>query len=333
MQEMYLNSSRKDFYKKDDNLERSLKLLNLTIADLKNFYPNDFKPPIILIMGMARSGSTLLHQLLIDSGLFSFPSNLIARFYSNPSIGILAQQSLIEYDPINQMGIDLKLNKFQSKLGKTIGALAPSEFWYFWREYFKFNENQVIEDDRLNEVDVEDFLNKLFAFQYYTDKPLVMKGMIMNWHIPFLNSIYPNFIFIDVQRDDFLNAQSVLKAREEFFGTRDKWYSFKPREYDQLKDLDPINQVAGQVVYTKREIEAALSNIPDNKKITFSYNDICSDPNSIVSQVVSQVLPFLHKTSMRCTVDFNSFESSNKITLEDNERVILEEALMNFENS
>ena len=51
MQEMYLNSSRKDFYKKDDNLERSLKLLNSTIADLKNFYPNDFKPPIILIMG------------------------------------------------------------------------------------------------------------------------------------------------------------------------------------------------------------------------------------------------------------------------------------------
>ncbi len=58
-----------------------------------------------------------------------------------------------------------------------------------------------------------------------------MKGMLLNWHIPYLYNINRNFIFIDIKRDEFFNAQSLLFARKNFFGTRDKWYSFKPKEY------------------------------------------------------------------------------------------------------
>lgn len=330
MHDMYLNSNRNEFYKKDEKLEIALRTLNSSISVNSLEISNDFKPPIILIMGMARSGTTLLHQLLVNSGAFSYPSNLIARFYSNPGIGILAQQSLIEYDPLNQMGFNQKMDNYVSKLGKTMGALAPSEFWYFWREYFKFNNLQILDPKAISNVNVVDFLNKLFAFQYYTGKPLVMKGMIMNWHIPYLNSIYPNFIFIDVRRDNFLNSQSVLKAREEYFGDREKWYSFKPREYDKLKMMNPIQQVAGQVIYTKREIAKGLLNVPPSNKIILEYDDICNDPFRTVEKLLEKVRPFFNDTELKIVNDFNVFQPNKDLILSDSDIVELSRSIEEF---
>ncbi len=92
---------------------------------------------------------------------FSYPSNLIARFYKNPYIGILAQQSLLEYDPLNQLGFDSTKIEYSSNLGKTIGALNPSEYWYFWREFFNFGEINILSEGELEKIDSKNLFLKL----------------------------------------------------------------------------------------------------------------------------------------------------------------------------
>ena len=333
---MYNNNERTSFFKKDDRLEDVLTEIN---AEIESIFKKKLKKkpdfPIVLIMGCARCGSTLLLQWLASLNIFSYPSNLISRFFRNPYFGIRIQQGLIEYDSTNQL--DMTSNnriKFSSSLGKTIGALEPSEFWYFWRQYFKFGEYNILPDSELNFVDTDDFLQKLSAFEMLTGKPLVMKGMMLNWHIPFLYSINPKFIFIDLKRNHFFNAQSLLFAREKFFSNRDKWYSFKPEEHEFLAKREPLAQVAGQVIYTRKAIDKGMGEIPDVNKILLTYEKFCSKPFLLLEELKQKfnLLGYSLNTNNIEKSSLNPIEVRDEIRLKEAEVKKLKNYLIEYEN-
>lgn len=337
MDEMYDNSKRTSFFKKDANLETALSDLNELIESVEcHIDTNEASSPIILIMGCARSGSTLLLQWLASSGLFSYPSNLIARFYKNPYLGIRTQQALLEFDPLNQLGFKETKLDFSSSLGKTNGALGPSEYWYYWRTFFKFeNDTQLLTQDQLNKVDGNIFIKKLLAFEQLTNKPLALKGMLLNWHIPYLYSLNQKFIFINVNRDPFLNAQSLLLAREKFFGDRNKWYSFKPEEYNTLKDENPLTQVAGQVLFTRKAISKGLSQIPQKNVLNIEYADFCSNPKEFLD-VMAVKFNELGGKIAPSNVDQDilmPFDERKDIKLSDSEVKFLREELLRLSNN
>ena len=319
-------------FKKVKNLELVLKELN---NELKDSFSNDFslpKKPIILIMGCARSGSTLLLQFLAESGLFSYPTNLIARFYKNPYLGIKVQQALLDFDPLNQIGFNLDEKKFDSNLGKTIGALAPSEFWYFWREYFNFSKSNFnyLDKNELSKIDVNEFLKKVAAFETLTSKPLVMKGMMLNWNIPFLHSIYDKFIFINLKREPLSNANSLINAREKYFSDKEVWYSFKPKEFEILKKEPYQKQVVGQVYYTNKAVDDGLKNVPASNVIDITYEKFCNNPYCIIENLKEKY------TALGFTLDSNlmsekfkekSFNKSNTINLSETEIKVMEDYL------
>lgn len=328
---MYDNSKRTSYFKKDASLETALSDLNELIEDVEcPIKSNEAQSPIILIMGCARSGSTLLLQWLASTGLFSYPSNLIARFYTNPYLGIRTQQALLEFDPLNQLDFKETKLDFSSSLGKTNGALGPSEYWYFWRTFFNFKDDaQILSQDQLDTIDGNTFIKKLLAFEQLTNKPLAMKGMLLNWHIPYLYSLNQKFLFINVNRDPFLNAQSLLMARENFFGDRSKWYSFKPAEYKELKDENPLTQVAGQVLFTRKAIAAGLSQIPEENIMNLEYADFCSNPKGFLDILVHKFNKLGGKIESQ-NVDqdlLKPFEERNDIKIADSEAKFLKEEL------
>lgn len=330
MSEMYNNTERTTFFKKNESLEHSLKDLNDKIANINgNYGYSQPKLPILLLMGCPRAGSTVFLQWLANLNLFSYPSNLIARFFKNPYIGIRTQQSLLEFDKGNQLNFSISKDDFSSNLGKTKGALNPSEYWYFWREYFKFGDINKLTENELKEVDFDCFLQKLVAFEYLTTKPLAMKGMLLNWNISFLQERFDNFIFLDIKRDAFFNAQSLYFARKKFFNDVNKWYSFKPPEYKFIKELNPIEQVAHQVFYTQKVVDDAFENIPSKNKIRVNYEDFCLNPESILNQIIEKYKDFGVHLSKELVSDycFKPFEVSNKIRLQKEEEQVLRKTL------
>lgn len=280
---------RSAYFKKDERLEKVLKEINELTADIVSKGTLQVpQKPIVLIVGCPRTGGTLLFQWLASLGLFSYPSNLIARFYSNPWLGIKIQQALLEFDPINQLDFNLDLKLFHSQLGKTEGALNPSEYWYFWRQYFGEKDEQRLTEEQLRKLDMKSLLTKLSGFHLLTGKPLVMKGNLMNEYLLFLHQAYPKFIFINLAREPFYSSQSLLFAREKFFGTRESWYSAKPREYSFLQHQDPISQVAGQIIFIQKSIRKALQHIPEVNKIQLTYEGFCKNPYQVIDQLVSK---------------------------------------------
>jgi hypothetical protein len=314
LDEMYNNDQRSAFFKKDSSLEESLKALNGHIENINIPALNLPEKPIILIMGCPRSGSTLMMQYLAASGLFSYPSNLISRFYNNPYMGILVQQVLLEKDPNNQLDFNLTKDFYQSNLGKTKGALAPSEFWYFWRTFFEQSGINKFDEKTLRQVNQTHFLKKLSAFECLTGKSPVMKGMILNWNIPYLHSIYNRFIFINLTRDIVPNAKSLLNARRSFFNDETKWYSFKPPEFETLRSKTPIEQVVGQVYYTNKAISDGLSQLPSSNIINIAYEEFCKTPSYLIQQISQRFEEFnFHlETNIKSTQSFNINQASHK---------------------
>ncbi len=238
------------------------------------------------IVGCARSGSTLLYQALAATGEFAYPTNIISRFHRNPYIGSLVHRVLFDMDQTGEIFQKTENpGVFRNKLGKTIGPDAPHEFNYLWRNYFTFGElqSQLLtrpEGDRALELIMD-----LAAMEEVFSKPLLMKAMEINWQLPILHSIVPSAVLLFIRRNILRNAWSLLNARKEFFGTEERWYSYKPEEYDRIKKLAPWEQVVAQVWFTERAVEQGLAAIPAANRLEVTYEDLCKNPEEVFMRI------------------------------------------------
>jgi hypothetical protein len=269
-------------FRKSATLEQLLAELNGLLAVCQETVNQQYtrpRCPLLLIMGLPRSGTTLFLQWLAESQRWSYPSNIISRFYGAPYIGARVQQILIEHDYKNQITDFRKTDPYSSSLGTTKGATAPHEFWYFWRRFFPLAEDaDVAPPEALASVDVARLNAELATLEAALGKPLAMKAMLLDWHIPFLDAAFEKVLFVHIKRDPLYVMQSIMEGRRKNFGTEEKWYSFKPPEYRWLKDRSPIYQVAGQVHFILKAVEEGLAQVAEPRKLEVDYEQFCRNP-------------------------------------------------------
>lgn len=283
-------SSRRGPFKRNERLEALLRSLNISLECanekiLESIETDATRYPLIFVMGPLRSGTTLLMQVLASTGSIAYPSNLLSRFYGAPLVGAKIQQLLT--DPIyNFRNEILDFNtepKFKSENGKTEGALAPNEFWYFWRRFLPFREIDWLPDKELHDaVDTDALVKELVALTMIFGKPFALKSMILNYNIGFLDALFESAVFVRLKRDPVSNVASILGARRRQLGSESSWYSFKIPEYPELMDLDPITQAAGQLHFINSAVERGLQGVCDSRKFVVNYEDLCRNPGAVM---------------------------------------------------
>ena len=272
--------------------------------------------PVVMIVGAPRSGTTLSMQWLAASECFGYPTNLLSRFYGAPYIGARIQRLLTDprFDfrgEFADLGGEVS---FASSLGKTKGVLSPNEFWYFWRRFIPNEVPRLLSPEEEARIDGEGFSRELAALQLALEKPLAMKAMILQYNIPAVARAVPSSCFFFVKRSPFYNAQSLLEAREKFYGTRSKWYSARPPGYDALCRLDPFEQVAGQIHRTNRCIEGALSSLPRERGLTVGYESLCRDPSGVWAELAERLRAMGHE--LPAYLGPESFEVMNRVRVD-----------------
>ncbi|MFW9846428.1 MAG: hypothetical protein ACFFD6_06760, partial [Candidatus Thorarchaeota archaeon] len=91
------DSKRTDKYRKDQDSEDILREINrilepLELEEIEGFSAPEFAS--LFILGAPRSATTLIHQLVADTGVFGYISNYLARFWAAPYIGALQEKAL-----------------------------------------------------------------------------------------------------------------------------------------------------------------------------------------------------------------------------------------------
>ena len=290
-------TNRTKTFKRNAVLEQLLCTLNGFLASseraaLRHYTKEKEDHSIVFVMGPHRSGTTLFMQWLAYCGVVSYPTNLLSRFYAAPVIG--AQIQLLLTDPrFNFRDEIIEFNTpiiFKSNNGKAKGALAPNEFWYFWRRFLPFKELDWLSDEELfRVVDQETLVGELTSLTRVFGKPFALKSMILNYNIPFLDAIFEKALFIQIKRDPVANVESILEARKRQFGSENEWYSFKIPEYPELKHLDPLKQCAGQLHYINKAVTKGMATLDETRKLEIQYENLCKNPRHVFDQVVEKL--------------------------------------------
>jgi hypothetical protein len=278
-------AERTPAYRKDPAQERRLRELNTLLAPLEERAISLFREPrlpIVFIVGVPRSGSTLLSQVLARMGVFSYISNFVARFWMAPYVGMLIEDAL----GIRATGRSLS---FDSAFGVTEGWVSPHEFGYFWSRWFHYGETHKLSAEDLAAIDDSTLRKELAALESVHDRPLLFKNTCCGLQAGFLATVLDKSIFVLCYRHPLYNMQSLLLARAEVVGDKRCWWSLRPKEYPELVSLSPYEQVAAQVYYTLKEIEGAASSLPAGRFVRVGYDDLCVHPRATVNKVVEAV--------------------------------------------
>jgi hypothetical protein len=313
-------------YVKDAAFERVLDDMNNVLEPLEANYVAQFtepRHPTIFIAGTQRSGTTLLMQLLIARFEVGYVSNLIARFWKAPYIGARLFKEL-------QRKRHPREPTFRSRLGTTYGYEGPHEFGYFWQHWFPYSDTHQVLPEDLAKIDFDRFCRDLAALESVFDAVMVFKNpIVFSLNITPLAEILPNALFLICRRDPLYVAQSTLQSRIEYYDDKGAWLSVKPKQYTWLKDEPYPKQIAGQIYFTEKQIQASLDLLEPSRYLTVEYENLCKNPGMELERVASLVSASggkLKSTAFRP----DPFTCTNHQSVDDDEFSRLKDALQSF---
>ena len=281
-------------YQRNDTLESVLETLNAALAPGAGTLIEDGGQPdgpVGLIVGNPRSGTTLLLQWLGYNGYFSYPTNLISRFYAAPAAGALVQKMLC--DPAlrykDELAEEIAVPDYSSDLGKTAGLLGANPFWYFWRRFFPSEPTNHIPPNRWPADKARRFAAEIASLEAALARPFAMKALYLNWNIAELAGALPNSLFFHVTREPVFAVQSLLEARRRFNGDAAAWWGMKPPQYAELLGKEAVEQAAATVRLTDLAIEDALDRAPARNVFRVRYETLCEQPETVFESLKSHL--------------------------------------------
>jgi hypothetical protein len=225
------------------NLEKiNLALLEVE-EELRDPVQWDNAPPIYFVIGAPRSGTTLLTQLLAYCFDFGYITNVAARFWLNPVLGIQFSKEVL--------GDDV-LPSFSSNYANTRNVSDIHEFGKFWMSHLGLSSSQDVDWMVPIAESASLTLQALRAIQSEFNKPIVMKGIYPAYCHEWLNREMGGLIrWVHIKRDPVDTCISILDARRKQLKDESEWFGWHipRRDRDLIYSTEPYWQIAYQVRY------------------------------------------------------------------------------------
>lgn len=270
--------------------------------------------PHIFICGPARSGTTLVYQVLADQLDVAFTSNRATLLPRSQRLLIwLAQRGYIKRKPaLSDEQLPDTNADYQNYYGKISGFSGPNEANALW--------NQWVEPDAADYRTVVTLAGMQDAAEYYSllsmaiNKPTLAKNNNANVFANELHRHLPNSYFICMRRGTQFLAESLIRARLEING--DITHSYGVVDTGMLYNCDkditsvnPYSDVLDQIEYLDElAVHQQLEIGPDRFWIV-DYEMFCDNPAGLLDRVRSEILG-----DTRTYQSIDPIVSSNKIT-------------------
>ena len=239
--------------------------------------------PHIFICGPARSGTTLVYQVLANNlDNVCFIRNFTVAFSRSP---ILASRLFTKQSRPAQ---DLE---YENYYGKIAGLQAPSEANHLWNQWVDVDES----DFRTlltpkGAAKMADFFN---CFSAQEGKPTLSKNTNMNAFASIVSQSLDNTYFICLQRETKYLAQSLIQARLEINGNIEQSYGVTNVQTETSKDSHsdiPVVQVLKQIDYLKSLAKEQENTIGSDRFWIVSYEEFCRNPSALIERVRVEIL-------------------------------------------
>ncbi len=263
-------------------VERFLKLADSFLAPVENLverrYTNQMSDdPPVFIIGPPRSGSTLLYQLLCQRYHFVYFTNFTIQLYHAPIIAAQLSKLL----PARSAS----RTDFQSTYGKTERWWGPHEGGQFWYRWFPKGEHVYVAAGETPPASLAHLRAEIIGLTRVRRAPALFKNTYNSMRIAPLLEAFPNACFLVVRRDPVAIAQSILNARIKVQGDKQSWWALPPKEVAVIKDHPYWEQVAEQVYYIYRQIEADQQQFGTDHFLDVCYESLCDNVHANLTAI------------------------------------------------
>lgn len=231
--------------------------------------------PLIFVCGAPRSGTTLVHQVLINNLPVAYVNNLTSVFPRSP---LTANQLFRPAIPPGGFS-------YHSYYGKTAGYSGPNDALHLWDRWFGTDRTQVRSE--LTPEEQHEMRRFFGAMQELYGKPIVAKNNMLNACASLVAGVFPNAYFICLDREPLLLAQSQLQARLEINGGDDLPYGLAgtPRPC-----ADPDEHVCRQVLFHQYMAQTQQRLVGADRFWIVGYESFCQNPSALVDAVAMRIL-------------------------------------------
>lgn len=244
----------------------------LLLPDVKTL-----KAPQIFIFGLPRSGTTLIYQYIVHRLQVAYFTNGVGYFPVAPCLVTRVQHFFYgRYE-----------SDFKSRFGKNLGPVAPREAGGFWNRFL--GVDNYVKYDSLPEEDRQTLIRTVGCVQHvFGGLPFVNKNVKHLLRVDALSKLFPDYFFLIVERSFTDVGISLLRARHEILSDPNEWWSVKPPDYGQLKNLPIVQQIAHQVLSLKKKMEQDLSLCVPHRVLRIHYDEFCADPEQLILRLEKQ---------------------------------------------
>ncbi len=261
-------------FAKDPVQEGFLEHLNALLADPADGELEEIGEtyPTLHVIGVPRSGTTLLYQVIASALDVGYVNNLIAAFWRAPVYGVRLAKAL---------GVDRLESDFSSTFGRTAGVSEPHEFGYFWNDALRYPDLAERGAEHADEIDWGRLRRVVTNMAAAAGAPMVFKPMILVWHLGHLVEAMPSSRFVRISRPPRETALSLLGMRRSLRGSVDQWASLRPR--GDFEGAAPSWQVVAQALLIEHAISQATSRLGPERVLEVSYDRLCREPRAVVA--------------------------------------------------
>ncbi|MGA1194006.1 MAG: sulfotransferase family protein [Kiritimatiellia bacterium] len=212
----------------------------------------------VFIVGMPRSGTTALRDLLFLHDDFCSTTNVTRKFPGHYGLMRLAALFIREHRPL--------------------------EAGSMWDRFCNADSDELTADDVTPEARAY-FTRAVGHVLRLYDRPRFLSKCPRNGlRIGFLASIFPGACFIHLVRDGRAVCRSVLEKRRKNGGER-QWWDAKPAGWKAAAALDPVASVARQWREVVDRTAANGRDLPASQFMEARYEDFTAAPLAMLDKI------------------------------------------------
>lgn len=266
----------------------------------------------IFIVGHWRSGTTHLHNLLVQDPQFGYITMLQAAFPKSFITSNFFKRFMNRFLPKTRPMDSMKMGIYEAQEEEmALGNMFPYSFyngWYFPRRMLEFYFKYV----RFNQVSLSlmeqwrriyDFLLKKATY-FMKGKRLVLKNPVNTARIKFLLEIYPDAKFIHIYR----NPYEVYASTRHFYKTTVEAFMLQHITDEEIEDN--IFEIYSKMMHSYF-LESKL--IPKGNLVEVKFEDLEADPISQLQRIYDSLeLNGYEQTESKFLDYLNSIQSYKK---------------------
>ncbi|PLX23440.1 MAG: hypothetical protein C0597_00995 [Marinilabiliales bacterium] len=258
--------------------------------------------PIIFIVGIQRTGSTLISQF-VEKVFHFFP---IGNFNS-----IFKRSSYYLHKWISRFYT--KSNKsYRNFYGISKGFFSIGDCYELWDRWFGENHYILPEkiDDKRKQNLICNFSNLFIAYK----KPILTKNNRNSLLIPLFNDTFQNAFFVVVKRDPLAVIRSTLKASKDFFGTDDLlWGLYPNHDFETNNYENSIEAATVQFLMLDKILTEQVKKLASDSYLVVDYDEFCENPEKFRNQLENKLNSKWDFTIDRTFEENKSFQTSKRL--------------------